>query len=598
MEKVKWKYPTKKRNNLIYCKGVTYNREICGESKQPYHVACTCEDIDSCTCGKNKVYCTKHSYQENFTKEELDAIVDSTSPYVFCVRCSEWKKYNFTKSACNECNNKTKEREKEKRNQRKDCCVLIKKSKDSDSFKCTDAVLGENSFYYKNGTKEKIYPMKLLLEKYEKMNSKFCEMLKNNNVFCSTHLQRYIDEMYENKKMYTEDEVQNFKWCSTCKNYLNPEKFTGNMCNKCKGICDENRNNEKEEKKKHDRCKEDDCDNEAIKYKLNDKLMKEIIEKQNLPKIYQEYCGKHQLQGFVDEVVKSKKKVCKNYERGCRQILDLDDSTFCSKCRNARQIKESQDLQRRIRSYKNNAKQRNITFNLTDEQCVEFFKSQCRVCNNDNIDELFCGIDRIDNKKGYSKENCRPCCIMCNFMKGSKDDVFFLKKAEYILNNWKIIKTEIGSVSEEFSDHRSSNYSRYKKNASEKKLPFELSQDEFNIITQSNCYLCNKESNQNNLNGVDRVDNMKGYINGNVLPCCMECNLMKHANEIHKFIHKLYDVYVTRNNIKKKLPEENLNTIIEKHLKNEFKKIKEKIDASDDKEEEIVKVKINNKRKK
>jgi hypothetical protein len=59
------------------------------------------------------------------------------------------------------------------------------------------------------------------------------------------------------------------------------------------------------------------------------------------------------------------------------------------------------------------------------------FKKECYYCGeknyaciNDYIDDKckskFCGIDRMDNNIGYTIDNCVPCCIICNMMKGNK----------------------------------------------------------------------------------------------------------------------------------------------------------------------------------
>jgi hypothetical protein len=36
--------------------------------------------------------------------------------------------------------------------------------------------------------------------------------------------------------------------------------------------------------------------------------------------------------------------------------------------------------------------------------------------------------------------------------------------------------------------------------------------------------------------GIDRVDSTKGYIHGNVVPCCGECNAMKSALPLAGFL--------------------------------------------------------------
>lgn len=77
--------------------------------------------------------------------------------------------------------------------------------------------------------------------------------------------------------------------------------------------------------------------------------------------------------------------------------------------------------------YKNNAKSRNITFDLESDDFKNLIDSKCYYCNKEpsNIKDLkyntgnyiYNGIDRLDNNLGYNLENCVPCCKQCNIAK-------------------------------------------------------------------------------------------------------------------------------------------------------------------------------------
>ena len=58
-----------------------------------------------------------------------------------------------------------------------------------------------------------------------------------------------------------------------------------------------------------------------------------------------------------------------------------------------------------------------------------------------------CIRDRVDTTKGYFKENCVPCCKMCNIMKNkfSKED--FINKVKSIYNNYIKSSTTISKES-------------------------------------------------------------------------------------------------------------------------------------------------------
>lgn len=77
------------------------------------------------------------------------------------------------------------------------------------------------------------------------------------------------------------------------------------------------------------------------------------------------------------------------------------------------------------RNYKKEAKDRNLEFSLTGEDFYELSQSNCYYCNkipsqiikSNSEDYIYNGIDRVDNSKGYIKENCVPCCGNCNRLK-------------------------------------------------------------------------------------------------------------------------------------------------------------------------------------
>ncbi len=82
---------------------------------------------------------------------------------------------------------------------------------------------------------------------------------------------------------------------------------------------------------------------------------------------------------------------------------------------------------------------------------------------------------------------------------------------------------------------------------------FQLSQEKFQELTQQNCYYCGASPKQNFCqrncnggclyNGVDRVDNSKGYEDGNVVTCCGTCNKMKGTYSQEEFLEQVKKIY-------------------------------------------------------
>ena len=71
-----------------------------------------------------------------------------------------------------------------------------------------------------------------------------------------------------------------------------------------------------------------------------------------------------------------------------------------------------------FREYIDCASSRNIPFELTLEQFSELVQLPCYYCKFSTDHEVI-GIDRINSDLGYSIENVKPCCKICNVMKGT-----------------------------------------------------------------------------------------------------------------------------------------------------------------------------------
>jgi len=92
----------------------------------------------------------------------------------------------------------------------------------------------------------------------------------------------------------------------------------------------------------------------------------------------------------------------------------------------------------------------------------------------------------------------------------------------------------------------------YQAGARKRNIAWELSLEDCKNIFECPCFYCG--SGPNNVyyrpvigkrktpigpyryNGIDRVDNNAGYINGNVLPCCRMCNFAKRTMSMREFI--------------------------------------------------------------
>jgi predicted RNA-binding Zn-ribbon protein involved in translation (DUF1610 family) len=98
-----------------------------------------------------------------------------------------------------------------------------------------------------------------------------------------------------------------------------------------------------------------------------------------------------------------------------------------------------------------------------------------------------------------------------------------------------------------------STYSAYKSKAKIKKIAFKISKDIFKRIVASNCHYCgatpsNEMKSSYNTgsffyNGIDRIDNNRGYTSDNIVPCCKICNYAKNTMSLSDFYSWISRVY-------------------------------------------------------
>jgi hypothetical protein len=104
-------------------------------------------------------------------------------------------------------------------------------------------------------------------------------------------------------------------------------------------------------------------------------------------------------------------------------------------------------------------------------------------------------------------------------------------------------------------------YSGYRTDARKMNREFNLSKNEFKILTSSNCNYCghvpskiqkvqSKITGVYIYNGIDRVDNSKEYILSNCVSCCTFCNFIKQGKSYEYFLNKINKIYNLHANVK------------------------------------------------
>jgi hypothetical protein len=195
--------------------------------------------------------------------------------------------------------------------------------------------------------------------------------------------------------------------------------------------------------------------------------------------------------------------------------------------------------------YQKRAEEYRLPFEFTLDMFESLVRQPCYYCA--IIQEKgFNGIDRKNQKEGYIGENCVSCCKVCNFIKGSLDNITFVQRVEHILTIQKRISGNL--YPDIFPNHTSCDYNDYQARAVKLGYDFQMTHKEYTDIINRNCYICDKPASNIHTNGVDRFDNNIGYVSENIRPCCFECNVMKLDLLFDDFINKLTMIHSSNKN--------------------------------------------------
>jgi hypothetical protein len=98
----------------------------------------------------------------------------------------------------------------------------------------------------------------------------------------------------------------------------------------------------------------------------------------------------------------------------------------------------------------------------------------------------------------------------------------------------------------------------YLSSAKSKGVSFELTEEIFSKLVTSSCDYCGRQPERTlspsrmrknathatfRWNGIDRIDSAKGYVEGNVVPCCKPCNELKSDKPRDEFLRLIEAIY-------------------------------------------------------
>jgi hypothetical protein len=82
------------------------------------------------------------------------------------------------------------------------------------------------------------------------------------------------------------------------------------------------------------------------------------------------------------------------------------------------------------------AKKRGLAWSISYEDYIVLTQNVCYYCS-DVLPLVGCGLDRVDNNKGYETANVVPCCRQCNEVKG---DRFSKEETKVIMNALRVYR--------------------------------------------------------------------------------------------------------------------------------------------------------------
>lgn len=97
----------------------------------------------------------------------------------------------------------------------------------------------------------------------------------------------------------------------------------------------------------------------------------------------------------------------------------------------ANTLRQHRKLPTRFNQAKLGARKRGHAWRLPFYKWAELVRLPCHYCG-ETLSAYGCGLDRINNKHGYSDKNCVPCCGGCNIAKHSATYDDFISRTNRI----------------------------------------------------------------------------------------------------------------------------------------------------------------------
>jgi hypothetical protein len=222
------------------------------------------------------------------------------------------------------------------------------------------------------------------------------------------------------------------------------------------------------------------------------------------------------------------KRKAKNYSKTFREKrMREDPEGFRAKNRAQKSEAYRTNPVQRVRCMLRTGAAKNLEITLEESGGVALVQEACHYCGRAPDTKCLNGIDRMDNARGYVADNCVSCCTACNAMKKCLDAATFVRRCRHLAG--------VTYDPDAWPESKGSSLGQYRRNAGAVNREFALSKEGFAELCTAACAYCRRT---NPSNGIDRVDNSLGYVPGNCVSCCTECNFMKGGLQHEEFTVK------------------------------------------------------------
>jgi hypothetical protein len=356
-------------------------------------------------------------------------------------------------------------------------------------------------------------------------NNNPCRNSATKDRFC-----RYHEYMID----YTPEMLEKIKSCSNCKKMYYLGDY--NTCEKCRSRGQENRKESRENVVK--------CLKEGCKFKKSDE---------------NNYCGKHQLEYYLEETEKQGMNPCSNYKfKNCRNPLPKNYKfKRCDECR-----EKEREYDHATRGAA--AEEPRIEGMKTCSVCCKSFTidmyvglngetKTCKICRdafkiadekrdkahvNELARENSKKPERKEVKRNWNENNYdKVVTYWMNYRQRKMNDDLekYLKHNSENQKKWREQNTDkVIEYNQERRNNINYSFQTYKKSALTKQLHFELELEYFTELVKTTCHYCGVIQDKG-FNGIDRIDSKVGYISSNCVSSCKMCNMMKGCLSLDVF---------------------------------------------------------------